>query len=276
MKRFFKIVFTALFIFFLFTCGDNKVVNAEDENSIFSFNVDGYWKPSDEKSHDFYIKNNFGKKCYLESLSFNNTLIEDIETNKKYTLEEAKKCGIIEAYNIILSLNDDKYGNTVLYNGKLKDMDKYTVSFPHGLYMDKDSEIKFNILITMDSKAGNEYQNKHYIFSIVPKYFEVKYSVDGDRENRRKYFEDKNGYYDENGNYVVNGYYDEDGNWHNGYYYDKDGVRHEMNPFSDGLNRVNKYFKTGQGIISIMGYEILFITCCFFVMYRIRQRQNVL
>ena len=59
MKRFFKIVFTALFIIFIFTCGDNKVVNAEDENSIFSFNVDGYWKPSDEKSHDFYIKNNF-------------------------------------------------------------------------------------------------------------------------------------------------------------------------------------------------------------------------
>lgn len=233
MKRRFSIVFTALVTFFIVMDCDIKIVDAKDDNNakdnnyFFSFDVDGYWKPTDEKEHDFVIKNEYGKSCYIKSLSFNNIIINDIETNEEYTLKEAEDIGIIDAYNVILSLNDNKYGSMVLYNDKLKYFNDYNIELPQSLYMEENDEIKFNMAISMESKADNKYQNKHYVFSIRPDFYEVVY-------------------------------------------------KEETSSFSNNLNKVNQYFKTGQDIISIIGYEIMFITCCFFIIYRIRQKQNVL
>ena len=227
MRRVLSVVFTALFTFITIINFNGKIAYAENEDYIFSFDIDGYWKPTDVKGHDFVVKNKFGKVCYLKGFSFKNTFINDIETNEKYTLTEAEEKGIIDAYNVILSLKDDKYGSKVLYDGKLKNLHNFNYEFAESLCMEKDSEIKFNMVISMDSQAGNEYQNKHYVFSINPNFYEIVYEE-------------------------------------------------EQEPASYKIDKVNQYFKTGQDIISIIGYEIMFFTCCFFIIYRIRQKQNVL
>lgn len=300
---------------------NRKAFAAENDNYIYDLSIDGYWKPGDVKKHDFEIRNGIGEKCYLESLSFKQISIKDLENDKEYSLLEAEKADIIDAYDITLYINDDKYGESILYSGKLKNISDNDISMEKDLFMDIDQSIKFQILISFDEKAQNQYQNKNYQFILTPKSHKVIYSEDGsdkytpnttqkgyyDEDGRfhkahkdedgnwvEEGFFDNNGEWvdigyndedgnwheyghdDQDGNYVIDGYYDEDGNWHNGYYYDRYGVKHEMEKFSDTANRINKYFKTGQGMIIIIGYEVMFITCSFFVLYRIRQRQNVL
>lgn len=282
MKKFLRIVFTALCIFLIFICGDNKVVSAEDENSIFNLDVDGYWKPTDIKSHDFFIKNGFGEICYINGFSFKKTTITDIETGKEYSLDEADKEGIIDSYNIMFLLKDDKYGESILYNGKLKNLNDYDIKLQKGLCMGIGQKIKFSMTISMDTDAKNKYKNKYYEFSIVPTCHKVIYDTSSDESLKNDNYSDCSDencndkvYVDNDGNYRVDGYYDKDGNWHSGYYY-KDGIKYEENKLSGSVNRVHKYFKTGQGMVAIVGYEIMFIICCFFIMYRIRQRQNAL
>lgn len=300
MKRKMVMIFFALFLFFISI--SPNLAKGEEENQIFSLEIDGLWKPSDIKTHEFKIKNDYGEKCYLDSISFKNTLIKDVQNQIVYSLKQAEEADIIDAYDVSISINDQSMGEKLLFSGKLKELQDKDIIIPNSIYMDIDQEINFNITIMFDMQAGNEYQNKSYEFILFPKCHKIDYTIDNKDSTEKPaindpkwrvdgfydsngnwidtgYYDENgdwhyNGYYDEQGNWRIDGHYDEQGNWHNGGYYNKEGVWHQDSPSKDVINRVNKYFKTGDSKVTIIGYEILLLSCIFLIVARIRSRDN--
>lgn len=268
-----KLRFKIIIVFLGVFLGINFLaVKANEENHIFSLEIDGFWKPSDEKKHDFTIRNDYGERYYLDGLSFKNTLIKDMKNNKVYSLNQAISENIIESYNISVRISDKVYGEETLFKGKLSELYDKEILMSSSIYMDIDEEINFEISISMDPLAGNKYQNMSYQFILFPKGHKVEYNTGEDiKEPDWKV----KGYEDENGNWRIDGYYDEEGNWHKGGYYDKDGVWHEDPIIKDTISKVNGYFKTGDKNITIITYEILLISCGFLIIYRYRKKENL-
>lgn len=267
-----KLGFKIIIVFLGIFLGANFLaVKANEEEHIFSLGIDGFWSPSDVKEHEFTIRNDYGEKYYLDGLSFKNTLIKDMKNNKVYSLNQAILEGIIEFYNISVSINDKVYGEETLFQGKLSELYDKEILMSESIYMDIDEEIKFDIAISMDSLSGNKYQNMSYQFILFPKGHKVEYNEveDGDVPDWKV-----DGYDDENGNWRKDGYYDKEGIWHNGGYYDKNGIWHDDSIIKNSINKVNGYFKTGDKNITIIAYEVLLISCGFLIIYRYRKKEN--
>ena len=96
---------TCFFIVFLlfFTVNIYEVKADKKYNEIYSLEKDGYWKPTDDIEHDFYIENIWGEQCYLEGIGFQRISIKDVSTDETYNEDDAISSGII----------DDKYYVTI-------------------------------------------------------------------------------------------------------------------------------------------------------------------
>ena len=82
---------TCFFIVFLlfFIVNSYDVKAYKKYNEIYNFEKDGYWKPTDDIVHDFYIENIWNEGCYLEGIGFQRVSISDIQSNKIYETNEA-------------------------------------------------------------------------------------------------------------------------------------------------------------------------------------------
>lgn len=164
---------TCFFIVFLlfFTVNSYDVKADKKYNEIYSLEKDGYWRPTDDIAHDFYIENIWGEQCYLEGIGFQRISIKDVSTDKTYNEDDAISSGII----------DDKYyvtiseGDKLLYSGKMSElMRQEYITLDEPIFLELDTKIKFSMQIYFDALAGNEYQNKKYEYVLYPKAFKIE------------------------------------------------------------------------------------------------------
>ena len=164
---------TCFFIVFLlfFTVNSYDVKADKKYNKIYSLEKDGYWRPTDDIAHDFYIENIWGEQCYLEGIGFQRISIKDVSTDKTYNEDDAISSGII----------DDKYyvtiseGDKLLYSGKMSELMKQEyITLDEPIFLEVDTKIKFSMQIYFDALAGNEYQNKKYEYVVYPKAFKIE------------------------------------------------------------------------------------------------------
>lgn len=161
------------FIVFLLVFAVNiyEVKADKKNNEIYSFEKDGYWRPTDDIGHDFYIENLWEEECYLESIGFKRISIKDISNDKVYNENEAVSSGIM----------DDKYyvtinqGEKVLYSGKMSELMKQEyITLDEPIFLELDTKVEFSMNIYFDALAGNEYQNKKYEYVLYPKAFKIE------------------------------------------------------------------------------------------------------
>lgn len=164
---------TCFFIVFLllFTVNSYDVKADKKYDEIYSLEKDGYWRPTDDIAHDFYIENIWGEQCYLEGIGFQRISIKDVSTDKTYNEDDAISSGII----------DDKYyvtinqGEKLLYSGKMSELMKQEyITLDEPIFLELDTKIKFSMQIYFDALAGNEYQNKKYEYVLYPKAFKIE------------------------------------------------------------------------------------------------------
>lgn len=150
------------------------VLGDEDYNYIYSREKEGVWKPSDIVNNTFTINNIWGEKCYLKGISFKRSYISDINSGKVYSLDEAKEKGILDTeYNINIA-----QGSKNIYSGKIADLANRDIDFENPIYMDVNSKVDFNMNISFNSLAGNEFQNKNYEYILYPNAYTVTVEKD--------------------------------------------------------------------------------------------------
>ena len=154
-----------------FTVNSYDVKADKKYNEIYSLEKDGYWRPTDDIAHDFYIENIWGEQCYLEGIGFQRISIKDVSTDEIYDEDDAISSGII----------DDKYyvtinqGEKLLYSGKMSELMKQEyITLDEPIFLELDTKIKFSMQIYFDALAGNEYQNKKYEYVLYPKAFKIE------------------------------------------------------------------------------------------------------
>ena len=143
-KKTAKSIICFFIVFLLFFAVNIYEVKADKKNNeIYSFEKDGYWRPTDDIGHDFYIENLWEEECYLEGIGFKRVSIKDISNDKVYNENEAVSSGIM----------DDKYyvtinqGEKVLYSGKMSELMKQeyiTLDEPIFLELDTKSLLAVN------------------------------------------------------------------------------------------------------------------------------------
>lgn len=171
-KKTAKSIICFFIVFLLFFAVNIYEVKADKKNNqIYSFEKDGYWRPTDDIGHDFYIENLWEEECYLESIGFKRISIKDISNDKVYSENEAVSSGIM----------DDKYYVTInqgeknIYSGKMSELMKQEyITLDEPIFLELDTKVEFSMNIYFDALAGNEYQNKKYEYVLYPKAFKVE------------------------------------------------------------------------------------------------------
>jgi hypothetical protein len=175
-----------LFVVFCSIVNNFTVVSAEEGNdmTVFSFEKDGYWEPSDSISHNFTIKNIWGKSCYLDYITLNKNYIIDVKTLREYSIDQAIENGIINDYNVVICLNDANEGNDILFDGSMKELENYKIQLKKKIFMEQNTTVTFNIKISFDKLAKNQYQNKSYQYIIEPSAYQVIPSEKNETKNK--------------------------------------------------------------------------------------------
>lgn len=244
------------------------LASENDDKTIFSFEKDGYWKPSDSISRDFNVKNIWGKVCYLDYITFKNTYIRDVETLKEYSVGEAINNGIINNYKVVISLNDANIGRDILFQGSIWDLIDAKIKLKNKIQMELDSVVTFNISITLDKLASNEYQNKSYEYIIEPLAYEVvtpdtgiRYAKDQRVLYLNKYIELQDGYK-----------LAEDG-----FIYDKYGNRYTPLEYLDKIGLLGKFaffIKTGDANMMLGIVTIILLMGSLIIMVKVGRRKG--
>jgi len=239
----------------------------DDDKTVFSFEKDGYWKPSDSISRDFTVKNIWGKECYLDYITFNNTYIKDISTLKEYSVEEAVDYGIINDYKVIISLNDANEGKEILFKGSMQELCNAKIELKEKLFMELDSVVTFNISITLDALASNEYQNKSYQYILQPSAFEITKPVNGVKLIKDKKLFILNEYIE-----LQDGYsFGDDRN-----IYDEDGNKYTEEEYIKKVGLIGVFallLKTGDANMMLGVVTIILLIGSFIVMIMVRRRK---
>lgn len=173
-KKLIGLIFCTCLI--IFSClGVNTIcVKADTKNNeVFSLEKDGFWAPLDSITHEFTVENIWEQKCYFDYLKFNDSYIKNTATGENYTLEEAIEKDLIDAYDVVISLSDKKYGQEVIFDGKLKDLADTRVLLKKDIYMELDTVVNFTINISFDAMADNRYQNMQYVFIFYPHAYKI-------------------------------------------------------------------------------------------------------
>lgn len=140
---------------------------------IFNLEKDGFWAPADSVTHSFTIENIWGQECYFDYLKFSGSYIRNTATGEEFTLEEAKEKGLIQGYDVVIKLNDSRYGKEVIYNGKLMDLADERVLLKKDIFMKLDTVVDFSINISFDAMSDNRYQNMQYIYIFYPHAYKI-------------------------------------------------------------------------------------------------------
>lgn len=140
---------------------------------IFNLEKDGFWAPADSVTHSFTIENIWKQECYFDYLKFSGSYIKNTATGQEFTLEDAKELGLIQDYDVVIKLNDSRYGKEVIYNGKLMDLADEKVLLKKDIFMKLDTVVDFTINISFDAMAGNKYQNMQYIYVFYPHAYKI-------------------------------------------------------------------------------------------------------
>lgn len=140
---------------------------------IFNLEKDGFWAPADSVTHSFTIENIWGQECYFDYLKFSGSYIRNTATGEEFTLEEAKEKGLIQGYDVVIKLNDSRYGKEVIYNGKLMDLADERVLLKKDIFMKLDTVVDFSINISFDAMSDNRYQNMQYIYVFYPHAYKI-------------------------------------------------------------------------------------------------------
>lgn len=135
---------------------------------VFNLEKDGFWAPADSVTHSFNIENIWKQECYFDYLKFTGSYIRNIATGQEFTLEDAKELGLIQGYDVVIKLNDSRYGKEVIYNGKLMDLANERVLLKKDIFMKLDTVVDFTINISFDAMSPNRYQNMQYIYVFYP------------------------------------------------------------------------------------------------------------
>lgn len=135
---------------------------------VFNLEKDGFWAPADSVTHSFSIENIWGQECYFDYLKFSGSYVKNTATGQEFTLEDAKELGIIQAYDVVIKLNDSRYGKEVIYNGKLMDLAEQRILLKKDIFMKLDTVVDFTINISFDAMADNRYQAMQYIYIFYP------------------------------------------------------------------------------------------------------------
>ena len=145
--------------------GFSMSVKAEE---VFNLEKDGFWAPTDSVTHSFTIENVWGQECYFDYLKFSGSYIKNTLTGQEYTLEQAKELEIIQGYDVVIKLNDSKYGKEVIYNGKLMDLADERILLKKDILMKLDTVVDFTINISFEALSPNRYQDMQYIYVFYP------------------------------------------------------------------------------------------------------------
>ena len=165
-KKLIGVLKVCLLVFsFLLLNGFSMSVKAEE---IFNLEKDGFWAPADSVTHSFTIENIWKQECYFDYLKFSGSYIKNTATGQEFTLEDAKELGLIQGYDVVIKLNDSKYGKEVIYNGKLMDLANERVLLKKDIFMKLDTVVDFSINISFDAMSDNRYQNMQYIYVFYP------------------------------------------------------------------------------------------------------------
>lgn len=165
-KKLIGVLKVCLLIFSLLLLnGFSMSVKAEE---IFNLEKDGFWAPADSVTHSFTIENIWKQECYFDYLKFTGSYIRNVATGQEFTLEDAKELGLIQGYDVVIKLNDSRYGKEVIYNGKLMDLANERVLLKKDIFMKLDTVVDFTINISFDAMSDNRYQNMQYIYVFYP------------------------------------------------------------------------------------------------------------
>lgn len=170
-KKLIGVLKVCLLVFSLLLFSNFSIsVKAEE---IFNLEKDGFWAPADSVTHSFTIENIWGQECYFDYLKFSGSYIRNTATGEEFTLEEAKEKGIIQGYDVVIKLNDSRYGKEVIYNGKLMDLADERVLLKKDIFMKLDTVVDFSINISFDAMSGNKYQDMQYIYIFYPHAYKI-------------------------------------------------------------------------------------------------------
>lgn len=165
-KKLIGVLKLCLLIFsFILLNGFSMSAKAEE---IFNLEKDGFWAPADSVTHSFSIENIWGQECYFDYLKFSGSYIKNTATGEEFTLEQAKDMEIIQGYDVVIKLNDSRYGKEIIYNGKLMDLANERVLLKKDIFMKLDTVVDFSINISFDAMSGNKYQDMQYIYVFYP------------------------------------------------------------------------------------------------------------
>lgn len=140
---------------------------------VFNLEKDGFWAPADSVTHSFTIENIWKQECYFDYLKFSGSYIKNTATGQEFTLEDAKELGLIQGYDVVIKLNDSRYGKEVIYNGKLMDLANERVLLKKDIFMKLDTVVDFSINISFDAMSGNKYQDMQYIYIFYPHAYKI-------------------------------------------------------------------------------------------------------
>lgn len=170
-------LFITLFLIssILFNYNIVKVKADSDENSIFSFNKDGYWKPGDVVTHEFKLNNIWGVECYLNSLYFKYSYIYDLDTKEKYTVEEALESKLLDNYNVDFYIKKVDGTKEKLYEGTIMNLSNTEIDLNPDIFLKLDGSVVFEMTISFDEYSSNEFQNKSLEYIILPEAYKVEY-----------------------------------------------------------------------------------------------------
>ena len=165
-KKLISVLKACLLVFSLLLLnGFTMPVKAEE---VFNLETDGFWAPADSVTHSFSIENIWGQECYFDYLMFSGSYIKNTLNGEEYTLEQAKEMGIIQGYDVVIKLDDSRYGKEVIYNGKLMDLANNRVLLKKDIFMKLDTVVDFKINISFDALSDNRYQCMQYVYVFYP------------------------------------------------------------------------------------------------------------
>lgn len=129
-------------------------------NMIFDFEDDGYWKPGDTVTRKFDITNVWEVECYISGLYFEDCYKEMQKEKEPFDVE-------------LKLLSEDGKDKKVIFKGNIADMDDTKINFNEKRYLKYDESIYFEMTITFENDAGNEYQDKEFKYIIYPTAYKV-------------------------------------------------------------------------------------------------------
>ena len=114
-----------------------------------------FWCPVNGKEYEFVVKNTWNEEGYIDYMQFDDSYIKNTSLGENYTLEDAIEQGIIDNYNVKITLDDKKYGKADIFSGKLKEVKGLKLKVTN-VYLRLNTYVSFKMSISDSKKTPNE------------------------------------------------------------------------------------------------------------------------